>query len=304
LAECLKGDLFIGEKQVNGLPPGNREIAWVSAEGALFEQRTVDANLTFGLKLCNVPKPETERRVKEAVAILGLGELLGKKVSGLSGVDRLRVALGRAMVRQPKIFLLDAPLCGLDAIAQGQMRAELIRLHERLQATMLYATADPMEALALGNRIVAIKDGVVQQVGTPAEIYGKPANLFVAGFFGAPPRNLIHGSLKRVGEGLQFREQGEGSIECKLGELSNSSGVGEYAGKEVVLGIRPEHIRPVLREEPAKTRIKGLADHLEPRGAETLIYFQTGAHCLISRSDSFLDRSEAGHRMQFELDLA
>lgn len=308
LEDASKGDILLGEKRINEMPAGEREVALVSPETALFEDQSVSENLSFGLKLRKVPKAEMERRVKESVSILGLEPLLDEKISGLSAADRQRTALGRAIVRQPKVFLLDAPFSKLTSALQSQLRAELIRIHERLQATILYATADPMEALAMGNSVAAVKGGAIQQLDTPANLYSMPANLFVAGFFGVPPMNLIHGSLKRVSDGMQFREQGEGSIECKLGDLSHVPALGEYVGKEVVLGVRPEQIRPILEgESSAKasmTRIKGLADLIEPRGAETLIHFQTGAHSLTSRSNCFLDRSEAGHRMQFELDLS
>ena len=304
LEDIEKGDIFFGEKKVNEMEAGEREIAMISNEEALFEDRSVRENLAFGLNLRKVPTQELERRVKEAASILGIEPLLEKKPAELSSVDRHRTGLGRAMVRQPKVFLLDAPFSALPSAEQGQLRADLILIHERLQATILYATSDPMEALALSNRIAVINSGAIQQVDSPAKIYTRPANLFVAGYFGVPPMNLVKGSLKRVGDTLQFREAGEGSIECKIPDPASSAALGEYTGKEIVLGLRPEHIRPVAAEFPAKARIKGLVDLIEPRGAETLIHFQTGAHNLTALSYSFLDRGEAGHRMAFELDLA
>jgi len=304
LEEISRGEILIGEKKVDGLPAGEREIALVPELGALFEGRTVRENLAFGMNLRKVPAKEIERRVKEAASILGLEAVLEKTVSEVSAIDGQRTALGRAIVRQPKILLLDAPFCKFTSSEQALLRAELIRIHERLQATILYATAAPMEALALGSRIAVINEGTLQQIDTPSNIYALPANSFVAGYFGTPAMNLVLGTLKRAGESLQFREQGEGTIECKLGDPTQMAILGEYTGKEVILGLRPEHISPAFADSPAKGRIKGLVDLIEPRGAETLLHLQTGAHNLVARSDSFLDRGEAGHRMQFELDLS
>jgi len=303
LDEASKGEILLGEKKVDGVSPGEREVALITDSPVLFEEKTISQNLVFGMNLRNVPDQEKERRVKEAASILELEAILEKEASEVSVPERIKTVLGRALVRQPKLILLDAPFGRVNASEQGRLRADLIRIQERTQATMLYATSDPMEAFALGNRIAAIHKGEIQQVDSPGNIYGLPANLFVAGFFGAPGMNLVQGTLKRVGETLQFREQGEGTIECKITQPNHALALTEYAGKEIVLGLRPEHIQPALVETASKTRIKGLAELIEPRGGETLIHFQTGVHHLTARSDSFMDRAEAGHRMQFEVEL-
>ena len=310
LDHLSSGSILVEDKQMAGRMG---EIAMVFAGGALYPQMSVRENLAFGLKVAKVPQAEADRRIKEAASILGIDSLLESKAGNLSGTEeevelhRVRIALGRAMVRQPKVYLLDAPLKGLGKSAQRGLQAEIAMLHERLQATFIYATSDPSEALTLATRIVVVSGGVIQQEGTPVEIYLNPANLFVASFFGAPPMNLIHGKLKEVAEGLQFREAGEGSILCVLPE---SAGARDYIGKEVVLGLRPEHIKPKLEEAHSGTSrrqagalMKGLVDLVEPTGAETLIHLQTGAHSLSSRHAGFLDRSHAGRRLQFELEL-
>jgi multiple sugar transport system ATP-binding protein len=312
LDEIAKGDILIeGKKAPMALK--EREVAMVFADGALYPRMTVEENLAFGLKVRRVPAAEMTRRIGEAASILGIEALLAKRAdanAGLTPLDLKRVALGRAMVGQPKVYLLDSPFAGLDSTSKTQLQAELVRIHERLQATMLFATADPSEALAVADRIVCLKSGQIQQTASPAEIYQQPANLFVAGFFGNPGMNLIRGKLKDAGEQLQFREQGEGSIQCLLPTQVAGKGL---AGKEVILGIRPEQIRPMLAEipnSPSASRgsgalIKGLVDLIEARGAETLVHFQTGEHFLSSRSPEPIERSEhIGRRMQFELDLS
>ncbi len=204
LEELSEGSIFIGDREVSQVAPKDRDIAMVFQNYALYPHMTVYENMAFGLKLRKVPRPEIERRVKEAADILGLDTLLTRKPKELSGGQRQRVALGRAIVREPKAFLMDEPLSNLDAKLRTQTRVELKRLHQRLGATILYVTHDQPEAMTMGTRIVVMRDGVVQQVDTPDGIYNRPANQFVATFVGTPAMNLLPGELGRSGDALTF----------------------------------------------------------------------------------------------------
>ena len=196
LEEITQGEIFIGDRKVNDVAPKDRDIAMVFQNYALYPHMTVYENLAFGLKLRKYPKAEIKKRVNEAAKILGIETLLDRRPKALSGGQRQRVAVGRAIVRQPKVFLFDEPLSNLDAKMRVQMRTELTKLHQRLQATMIYVTHDQIEAMTMGQRIVVMKDGVIQQVDTPLALYNSPRNIFVAGFLGSPPMNLINGKLK------------------------------------------------------------------------------------------------------------
>jgi multiple sugar transport system ATP-binding protein len=206
LEEISKGEIFIGEKRVNDVPPKDRDIAMVFQNYALYPHMSVYDNLAFGLKLRKYPKPEIKKRVMDAAIILGIEELLERRPKALSGGQRQRVAVGRAIVRQPKVFLFDEPLSNLDAKMRVQMRTEITKLHQRLQATMIYVTHDQIEAMTMGDRIVVMNNGVVQQTDTPLALYNEPVNLFVAGFLGSPPMNFVDGSLKQEGEFFVFSE--------------------------------------------------------------------------------------------------
>jgi multiple sugar transport system ATP-binding protein len=301
LEEITGGEIFIGDTQVNDVPPKDRDIAMVFQNYALYPHMTVFENLAFGLKLRKCPKAEIAKRVRETAAILGIESCLDRKPRALSGGQCQRVAVGRAIVRQPKVFLFDEPLSNLDAKMRVQMRTELLKLHQRLRATMIYVTHDQVEAMTMGDRIVVMNDGVIQQIDTPIALYQQPANLFVAGFLGSPPMNFIHGKLKESGGALVFKENDGGVIECRLGDRPAAAA---YAGREVVLGIRPENVGVVENVgKQGDGRFQALVDFVELTGAETNIYLQTGAHTLISRSTSRIDHSEAGHRMQFGIDL-
>jgi multiple sugar transport system ATP-binding protein len=215
------------------------------------------------------------------------------------------VAVGRAIVRQPKVFLFDEPLSNLDAKMRVQMRTEITKLHQRLQATMIYVTHDQVEAMTMGDRIVVMNHGVVQQNDTPLALYNEPVNLFVAGFLGSPAMNFIHGTLKQEKEALVFREMDEGTIEVRM-PLADRPAAKELIGKPMVLGVRPEDIAvgsAPKGQENAATTFPGLVDHVEPMGAETNIYLQTGAHSLVCRSPGSLGHRDAGHRMRFEMNL-
>ena len=309
LEEISKGDIFIGEKRVNDVPPKDRDIAMVFQNYALYPHMSVYENMAFGLKLRKFPKAEIQKRVSEAAEILGLGELLERKPKALSGGQRQRVAVGRAIVRQPKVFLFDEPLSNLDAKMRVQMRTEIIKLHQRLQATMIYVTHDQVEAMTMGTRIVVmdavvnpetgLKEGVIQQIDAPLKLYNEPANLFVAGFLGSPPMNFLKGTLRRDGDEVVFKEMRGGAVELNLGVRPPAHA---YIGKEVTLGIRPENCDLVRDGKPlSKNSFQAVVDIVEPMGAETYFYLQTGAHTVISRSHALVDQREAGHRLIFEM---
>ena len=241
LEEISRGDIFIGDKRVNDVPPKDRDIAMVFQNYALYPHMSVYDNMAFGLKLRKFPKAEIKKRVQDAAAILGIEELLERKPKALSGGQRQRVAVGRAIVRQPKVFLFDEPLSNLDAKMRVQMRTEITKLHQRLQATMVYVTHDQVEAMTMGDRIVVMNKGVVQQNDTPLTLYNAPVNLFVAGFLGSPPMNILHGTLKQERDALVFNEMEGGTIQVRLA-VADRPGAREFVGKPMLLGIRPEDI--------------------------------------------------------------
>ncbi len=300
LEEISKGDVSIGDRRVNDVPPKDRDIAMVFQNYALYPHMNVYDNMAFGLKLRKYPKAEIHKRVMDAAAILGIEPLLQRKPKALSGGQRQRVAVGRAIVRQPKVFLFDEPLSNLDAKMRVQMRTEITKLHQRLQATMIYVTHDQVEAMTMGTRIVVMKDGLIQQVDAPLKLYNEPVNLFVAGFLGSPPMNFLKGTLSGREGALTFKEIAGGVVELKLGDRKSANA---FIGKEIVLGVRPESCDLVPAGKPvSENSFQAVVDIVEPMGAETYFYLQTGAHTIISRSHALVDQREAGHRLQFEID--
>jgi multiple sugar transport system ATP-binding protein len=274
LEEISSGQISIDGRVVNDVAPKDRDIAMVFQNYALYPHMTVHQNLAFGLMLRKYDRNEIETRVQNAAKILGLEKLLGRKPKALSGGQRQRVALGRAIVRQPKVFLFDEPLSNLDANLRVQMRTEISRLHHRLQTTMIYVTHDQVEAMSMGDRIVVMKDGVVQQVDSPLSIYHHPANKFVAGFIGSPTMNFIDGTLSGNGE-LTFKQHGPG-VTLPVSSASMSA-LRPYLGKKVTLGIRPEHIHARKDEtQSTLTSFKANIEVVEPVGNEILVYFSTG----------------------------
>jgi multiple sugar transport system ATP-binding protein len=300
LEEVSGGDICIGDRRVNDVAPKDRDIAMVFQNYALYPHMNAFDNMAFGLKLRKFPKAEIKRRVQEAAAILGITDCLERKPKALSGGERQRVAVGRAIVRQPKVFLFDEPLSNLDAKMRVQMRSELIKLHQRLRATMIHVTHDQAEAMAMGDRIVVMKDGIVQQIDSPLNLYSKPANLFVAGFLGSPPMNFLHGRLKEASDGsILFKEKEGGSLEFNLGQRPEAKA---FAGSEVVLGLRPEDIEVVNEAGRATAgQLQAVLDLVEPLGAETNLHLSTGAHSLVCRTPQHIDHSEAGHRWKFQI---
>lgn len=284
LEDVSDGTIRIGDRVVNNVPPKDRDIAMVFQNYALYPHMTVYENLAFGLKLRKIPKADIEKRVRETAEILGLKDCLDRKPKALSGGQRQRVAVGRAIVRKPAVFLFDEPLSNLDAQMRVQMRAEISKLHTRLEATMIYVTHDQAEAMTMGDRICVMKDGVIQQIDTPMNIYDNPANVFVAGFIGTPPMNLIRGELLEQEEHFAFRS---GSITIPLPE-EWSEALEEYAEKPVIFGIRPEDIGSEQAEKSnSSARLHAKVEVREPMGAETFLYLDagTGTSC-IARVDA------------------
>ena len=275
LEEISEGELYIGDKLVNDVAPKDRDIAMVFQNYALYPHMTVYDNMAFGLKLRKTPKTEIERRVKEAAKVLDIEHLLGRKPKALSGGQRQRVALGRAIVREPKVFLMDEPLSNLDAKLRVQMRTEITKLHQKLQTTFIYVTHDQTEAMTMGSRIVVMKDGFVQQVDTPQNLYDYPVNLFVAGFIGTPQMNFFNVKLAKEG-GDVVATFGSNKIKIPSGKLAKFSS-DSYIGKEVTMGIRPENIHDedmFLTNSP-DTTVAVSVEIVELMGSETYLYLKT-----------------------------
>lgn len=295
------GDIFIGDRRVNDLPPKDRDIAMVSQDYAPYPRMSVHENLAFGLKRRKFPNAEIKKRVLAAAEIVGLQELLESKPQSLSRTQRQRIALARALALQPKVFLFDEPLANLEAKTRGEMRIQIAKLHQRLQATMIFATHDPVEAMALGGRIVVVNDGAIQQDGMAQSLYDDPANAFVAEFLGSPI-NLVQGTLKQDRDSLVFSERDDGTIEVRW-PISEFPEARDLVGKPVLLGIRPEDIRVAqsAKAERYSGSFRAVVELVEVIGAEANLYLQTGAHTLVSRTGRSMDQREAGHRLQFEL---
>ena len=270
LEEISSGTLKIDGKVMNDVEPKDRDIAMVFQSYALYPHMTVYDNMAFSLKLRKVPKDEIDRKVRDAAKILDLEKLLDRKPKALSGGQRQRVAMGRAIVRNPKVFLMDEPLSNLDAKLRVQMRTEISKLHQRLGATIIYVTHDQTEAMTLGTRIVVMKDGVVQQVDTPQNLYNKPSNLFTAGFIGSPQMNFLDAKVLPNGD-LDLGEAGKVHLPAEKAKKVVDGG---YVGKTVVLGIRPEHLDddPELVAKCDST-IKAKIEVYELLGAEVFLYF-------------------------------
>jgi len=284
LEEITGGTISIGGRVVNDVPPKDRDIAMVFQSYALYPHMTVRENLEFGLKIRKTPRAEMDQRVNEAAQILGITEYLDRKPKQLSGGQRQRVAVGRAIVRKPSVFLFDEPLSNLDAKLRVQMRAEISKIQKTLKTTTVYVTHDQVEAMTMGNRIAIMRSGNLQQVGTPLEVYEQPANLFVAGFIGTPPMNMLQATLADGGATVVasgFRL----SVPPGL-KAATAAGNGEKEGKKVVLGIRPENIREAAREAggnnlPITVRV----EFVEPLGHEVIVHGRIGNDLLVAKVD-------------------
>ena len=283
LEDISSGELYIGDKLVNDVEPKDRDIAMVFQNYALYPHMTVFDNMAFGLKLRKTPKDQIDKLVKDAAKILDLEHLLDRKPKALSGGQRQRVAMGRAIVRNPKVFLMDEPLSNLDAKLRVQMRTEIAKIHQRLQTTIIYVTHDQTEAMTLGTRIVVMKDGVVQQVDTPNNLYNKPCNLFVAGFMGSPQMNFIDAKVEKKDNraSLTF-----GEFTIVVPEAQSQALIeGGYVGKTVVMGIRPEdiHDEEIFIEASKETMFKAQIKLYELLGAEVYLYFDVAGNACTAR---------------------
>ncbi|PSL42434.1 carbohydrate ABC transporter ATP-binding protein (CUT1 family) [Salsuginibacillus halophilus] len=263
------GDFYIDDKRMNDVSPKDRDIAMVFQNYALYPHMNVFDNMAFGLKLRKFPKEDIKKRVEEASDILGLRDLLDRKPKALSGGQRQRVALGRAIVRNPKVFLMDEPLSNLDAKLRVQMRSEIIKLHQQLKTTTVYVTHDQTEAMTMASRIVIMKDGVIQQIGAPREVYTYPENVFVGGFIGSPSMNFLTGQLEN-----DLFKIGERSLKIPEGKLKALRDSGYESGAEIILGIRPEdlHDEQVFLDTMPEAKADVSIDLAELTGSELVLY--------------------------------
>ena len=279
LEEISEGDLIIGDKRMNDVEPKDRDIAMVFQSYALYPHMTVYENMAFALNLRHFPKDEIDRRVREAAEILDITQYLDRKPKALSGGQRQRVAIGRAIVREPKVFLMDEPLSNLDAKLRNQMRAEIIKLRQRIDTTFVYVTHDQTEAMTLGDRIVIMKDGYIQQIGTPQEVFNSPANLFVAGFIGSPQMNFFDGKLVKEADGYSISVHGakmalDAGIQKKLADKGVNS-------MDVTIGIRPEHVH--FAPEGGDHTIAAQVDVSEMMGSEIYLHVSSNGKDIVLR---------------------
>ncbi len=301
LEEVTSGKIWIGNRLVNDVPAKDRDIAMVFQNYALYPHMSVFENMSFGLRLRKYPKHEIVRRVQEATEILGIKHLLERRPRQLSGGERQRVALGRAIVRKPQAFLFDEPLSNLDAKLRVQMRTEIHKLRLRLQTTFVYVTHDQTEAMTLGDKIVVMKDGKVQQCADPMTIYDRPANKFVASFIGSPPINLMQGRIIKKERKYYFDE---GKFQVKL--VEDIYGVmAPYEGKEIIFGIRAEDIYDKLfvsQASPENT-IRAACEVVEPLGSEVYLYLNSGKNAFIARVGAH-NRPEVNRDMDLVFDMS
>jgi multiple sugar transport system ATP-binding protein len=283
LEEISAGNILIGDRVVNDVAPKDRDIAMVFQSYALYPHMSVYDNMAFGLRLRKTPKSEIDRRVKEAAEILGIGGLLDRKPKQLSGGQRQRVALGRAIVREPKVFLMDEPLSNLDAKLRVQTRAEISKLHQRLQTTFIYVTHDQTEAMTMGTRIAVMKDGLLQQLDTPQHLYDYPVNTFVAGFIGSPAMNFFEAKITGSREEM-FIDAGSFRLSAPKDRQEK---IAAYLGKSVMFGVRPEdiHDRNYVPGAMSGAAVTAKVDVIEPMGSEIYLYLLSDSHSFIARVD-------------------
>lgn len=301
LEDITRGEIFIGGELVNDLPARDRDIAMVFQNYALYPHMSAYENLAFGLKLRHYPKKEIERRVQEAAEILGIAGLLKRTPKELSGGERQRVALGRAIVRKPKVFLFDEPLSNLDAKLRVQMRTELLKIHNRLQSTMIYVTHDQVEALTLGQRIVVMKGGIIHQIGPPIAVYENPRNKFVAGFIGSPPMNFLQGKIIAQNGDFYFFDRG-----VKLQVLPQSyDRIAKYKEQKVIFGIRPEDIydRIFAQDARAEYTVTATVEVVEPMGSEIYLFMNAGRNSFVARVSN-QDTAKSNQDLQVVFDMS
>ena len=302
LEPVTSGEIYIGDRLVNDVAPKDRDIAMVFQNYALYPHMNVKENLGFGLKMRKFPVKEIDERVQEAADILGIHELLNRKPKQLSGGQRQRVAVGRAIVRKPKVFLFDEPLSNLDAKLRVAMRAEISKLHQRLGATIIYVTHDQVEAMTMANRIFIMLNGALQQSGAPLEVYKRPTNQFVAGFIGSPAMNFIEATLIREGSVYLIDAVG---FKVKLPEAFYSK-VEPYVGRQITFGVRPEDVAKCI--SPAAgipgNSLTARADVVEPLGSETFVYLTCGPHAMVARMESPERPLTVGQTLEVELKMS
>ncbi|GHV68061.1 sugar ABC transporter ATP-binding protein [Spirochaetia bacterium] len=279
LEDITEGELYIDGELMNDVPPKDRNIAMVFQNYALYPHMTVYENMAFGLRIKKVPKDEIDRRVNEAARILDIEKFLDRKPKALSGGQRQRVAVGRAIVRNPKVFLFDEPLSNLDAKLRVSMRAELSSLHIRLNATMIYVTHDQVEAMTMASKIVVMKDGKIQQIGAPLDLYNNPVNKFVAGFIGSPPMNFLTVKVVEKGGSLVLEE---GSFDIKP-PADQAAILKRYVGKEIFFGIRPEDL--TYTTSPGENNLPVKITVVEPLGADIHLWLTTNTQPLVARTE-------------------
>ncbi|MCQ2466798.1 MAG: sn-glycerol-3-phosphate ABC transporter ATP-binding protein UgpC [Clostridia bacterium] len=302
LEDISEGEIYIEDRLINDVLPKDRDIAMVFQNYALYPHMTVRENMAFSLKLRKMPKEEIARRVNEAAKILEIEHLLDRKPKALSGGQRQRVALGRAIVRDPKVFLMDEPLSNLDAKLRVQMRVEITKLHHRLKTTFIYVTHDQTEAMTMGTRIVVMKDGFIQQVDSPTELYDNPVNTFVAGFIGMPPMNFINATINVNGSDVYVSFE---NINVKLPERYAVAEVMERDGQEVIFGVRPEAItdEATFVSDHSEAAFSADVDVVEMLGAETYLYVTVnGALPLTCRVDPTTSQSRVGEQVDLAID--
>jgi multiple sugar transport system ATP-binding protein len=298
LEEVSDGDIYIGERLVNDISAKDRDIAMVFQNYALYPHMSVFDNLAYGLRQRRTPASDIKRRVQAVAERLGIEQLLLRKPRQLSGGQRQRAALGRAIVREPQVFLMDEPLSNLDAKLRVQTRVELTKLHARLQTTVIYVTHDQVEAMTLGNRIAILKDGMLQQIDTPAEVYAKPGNVFVAGFIGSPAMNFFNARLEQANDALRVKG---GGLEIKL-PSEIAARISGYTGSEVILGVRPEDIHDGRCTAPdGGTTASANVDVVEHMGSENFVHLTSGETNFVARLGSSVD-PRPGEILPIEVD--
>jgi len=301
LEDITDGEILIGGDVVNDVPPKDRDIAMVFQNYALYPHMSVHENMSFGLRLKKVPKEEIERRVKAVAGILGIGELLNRKPKQLSGGQRQRVAMGRAIVRNPKVFLFDEPLSNLDAKLRVHMRTEIKKVHQKVRTTTVYVTHDQVEAMTLADRVVVMNGGLIEQVGTPHELYHSPATLFVAGFIGSPAMNVMRCRLEETAGALRLRMNGDLALPIPAERTARYR---PYLGKQNLLfGLRPEHLTDMRGPlQPGQSSLETTLDVTEPLGMETLVFFSMDGTEICARTNPAANL-QAGRRAQLLADL-
>ena len=301
LEEVTSGEIYIGDKLVNDIPPKDRDIAMVFQNYALYPHMDVYNNMAFGLKLRKFPKDQIDQRVQEAAEILGIEKLLKRRPKELSGGQRQRVAVGRAIVRHPKVFLFDEPLSNLDAKLRVAMRIEISKLHERLGATIIYVTHDQTEAMTMATRIFILNDGRLQQDGNPLDVYQNPNNQFVAGFIGSPAMNFIPSKLLKDGSDYLIDAE---TLKVKL-PSSFHKAISCHAGKQVTFGVRPEdfHDKQFYSDNKPENTFKTKVEVIEPLGDEVLFYLVCGKHNLVAKLDS-RTKAQVGDELEVSLEIS